>query len=201
MAGSQTAPLDGEREEVMALVSGASLEMSPREQDAIPAATRPRRLCLGVSSSSAPPAVSYHDIVDAAVALRRRGLEPVPHVAARGLTGFTQLNDMLARAAVRGRRSSRAGDRRRSRSTLRAVPRQLRRAVSGFVRNAVFGNIEPRRLSRRLASAHPLNRRWIARSPRQAGFDAAVRVRDTGDHAVRVRARLGAWLAACVAWP
>ena len=32
---------------------------------------------------SSPPAVSYHDIVDAAVALRRRGLEPVPHVAAR----------------------------------------------------------------------------------------------------------------------
>ena len=48
---------------------------------------------------SAPPAVSHHDIVSAAVALRRRGFEPVPHVAARSLVGFTQLNDLLARVA------------------------------------------------------------------------------------------------------
>lgn len=82
----------------MALVSGASLEMSPRELDAIAPAAEflPPGTDVYVSS---PPAVSHHDIVGAAVALRRRGFEPVPHVAARGLVGFTQFNDLLARAA------------------------------------------------------------------------------------------------------
>jgi methylenetetrahydrofolate reductase (NADPH) len=98
MAYPQATPNDGEREAVMALVSGASLEMSPREQDAIAAATEVLAPRTAVFVSS-PPAVSYHDIVGAAVALRRRGFEPVPHVAARSLTGFTQLNDLLARAA------------------------------------------------------------------------------------------------------
>jgi methylenetetrahydrofolate reductase (NADPH) len=89
---------DGERAAVMALVSGASLEMSPREREAIaPAAAF---LAPGTEVFvSAPPAVSHHDIVSAAVALRRHGFEPVPHVAARALVGFTQLNDLLARVA------------------------------------------------------------------------------------------------------
>jgi len=69
---------------LMALVAGASLEMSPRERDAVvPAA---QFLAPGTECSSArPPAVSHHDIVSAAVALRRHGFEPVPHVAARSL--------------------------------------------------------------------------------------------------------------------
>ena len=82
----------------MALVAGASLEMSPRERDAIAAAAEFLRPGTEVFVS-APPAVSHHDIVSAAVALRRRGFEPVPHVAARSLVGFTQLNDLLARVA------------------------------------------------------------------------------------------------------
>ncbi len=82
----------------MALVSGASLEMSPRERDAIPEAADFLAPGTEVFVSS-PPAVSHHDIVGAAVALRRHGFEPVPHVAARTLVGFTQLNDLLARAA------------------------------------------------------------------------------------------------------
>ncbi len=82
----------------MALVSGASLEMSPREQDAVATAAEVLEPGTTIFVSS-PPAVSYHDIVGAAVTLRRRGFEPVPHVSARGLTGFTQLNDLLARAA------------------------------------------------------------------------------------------------------
>jgi methylenetetrahydrofolate reductase (NADPH) len=89
---------DGERAAVMALVAGASLEMSPRERDAVvPAA---QFLAPGTEVFvSSPPAVSHHDIVSAAVALRRHGFEPVPHVAARSLIGFTQLNDLLARVA------------------------------------------------------------------------------------------------------
>lgn len=83
---------------VAALSRGASLEMSPREKSAIAEAARvlPRGTEVFIS---APATVSHHDIVDAAVALRRHGLEPVPHVAARGLVGFTQLNDLLARAS------------------------------------------------------------------------------------------------------
>jgi len=92
------ATIANERDAIMALVSGASLEMSPRERDAIAAAAE--YLPPGTEVFvSAPPAVSHHDIVSAAVALRRRGFEPVPHVAARSLVGFTQLNDLLARVA------------------------------------------------------------------------------------------------------
>jgi methylenetetrahydrofolate reductase (NADPH) len=91
-------PNEGVRAAVMALVAGASLEMSPREVDAIAPAAEflPSGTEIYISS---PPAVSYHDIIGAAVALRRRGFEPVPHVAARGLAGFTQFNDLLTRAA------------------------------------------------------------------------------------------------------
>jgi methylenetetrahydrofolate reductase (NADPH) len=87
-----------ERDAIVALVSGASLEMSPRERDTIAAAADYLTPGTEVFVSS-PPAVSHHDIVSAAVALRRRGFEPVPHVAARSLVGFTQLNDLLARVA------------------------------------------------------------------------------------------------------
>jgi methylenetetrahydrofolate reductase (NADPH) len=91
-------PGDGERAAIMALVSGASLEMSPREQNAIPASAEFLAPGTEVFISS-PPKVSHHDVVSAAVALRRRGFEPVPHLAARGLVGFAQLNDLLAQWA------------------------------------------------------------------------------------------------------
>jgi methylenetetrahydrofolate reductase (NADPH) len=92
------AAISDERHAIMALVSGASLEMSPRERDTIAAAAE--YLSPGTEVFvSAPPAVSHHDIVSATVALRRHGFEPVPHVAARSLVGFTQLNDLLARVA------------------------------------------------------------------------------------------------------
>jgi methylenetetrahydrofolate reductase (NADPH) len=96
--GPDASPNDGVRAAVMALMSGASLEMSPREVDAIAPAAEflPPGTEVYISW---PPAISHHDIVNAAVALRRRGFEPVPHVAARGLVGFTQLNDFLARVA------------------------------------------------------------------------------------------------------
>ena len=92
------ASADAERDAVMALIVGASLEMSPRERDAIAPAAEFLAPGTEVFISS-PPAVSHHDIVSAAVALRRHGFEPVPHVAARALVGFTQFNDLLARAA------------------------------------------------------------------------------------------------------
>jgi methylenetetrahydrofolate reductase (NADPH) len=89
---------DSERAAIMSLMAGASLEMSPREQDAVASATA--FLAPGTEVFiSAPARISHLDIVSAAVALRRQGLEPVPHVSARALSGFTQLNDLLARAA------------------------------------------------------------------------------------------------------
>jgi methylenetetrahydrofolate reductase (NADPH) len=98
MAYPQAAANDDERAAVMALVSGASLEMSPRERNTIAAAAEFLTPGTEIFISS-PPKVTWQDIVSATVALRRHGFEPVPHVAARGLTGFTQLNDLLARAA------------------------------------------------------------------------------------------------------
>ena len=92
-------PIPGdERGAIMALAAGASLEMSPRERDGIAPAAEFLAPGTEVYVSS-PPAVSHHDIVSAAVALRRHGFEPVPHVAARGLSGFTALSDFLARAS------------------------------------------------------------------------------------------------------
>jgi len=86
------------RDTVMALAAGASLEMSPRERGHIERAEA--FLAPGTEIFvSAPPAVNHQDIVLSAVTLRRHGFEPVPHIAARSLPGFTQLNDMLARLA------------------------------------------------------------------------------------------------------
>jgi methylenetetrahydrofolate reductase (NADPH) len=45
------------------------------------------------------PGDNHHRSVAAAATLRRNGLNPVPHVAARYLTGVTQLQDFLARLA------------------------------------------------------------------------------------------------------
>ena len=43
------------------------------------------------------PGDNHHRSVAAAASLRNKGLNPVPHVAARYLTGLTQLQDFLAR--------------------------------------------------------------------------------------------------------
>src|SRR5215469_7431942 len=42
------------------------------------------------------PGDNHHRSVAACATLRRAGLNPVPHVAARYLTGLTQLHDFLA---------------------------------------------------------------------------------------------------------
>jgi methylenetetrahydrofolate reductase (NADPH) len=45
------------------------------------------------------PRDSHHGMVDTATALRAAGFVPVPHVTARNIASFTQLNDFLARLA------------------------------------------------------------------------------------------------------
>jgi methylenetetrahydrofolate reductase (NADH) len=47
-----------------------------------------------------PASVTHHDIVAACVKLRRGGLTPMPHIAARRLASFTQARDFFRRAAV-----------------------------------------------------------------------------------------------------
>ena len=119
--------------EVMALIVGASLEMSPRERDAIAPAAEFLAPGTEVFISS-PPAVSHHDIVSAAVALRRHGFEPVPHVAARSSGGLHPVQRPTGPGRRRGGRPARTGDRRRSRATRRTVSCQSRSAGTGPVR-------------------------------------------------------------------
>jgi methylenetetrahydrofolate reductase (NADPH) len=47
-----------------------------------------------------PPRVTHHDSLAACARLRRAGFEPVPHIPARQLLGFSQANDFLARAVT-----------------------------------------------------------------------------------------------------
>ena len=88
----------GRSRRIAALLAAASIEISPRDD--------PGRDGLGELLPSGasvfvdfPGSATHHDIVAACVKLRRAGLTPVPHVAARRLASFTQARDFLARAA------------------------------------------------------------------------------------------------------
>jgi len=87
-----------ERDRVAALIRECSIEISPRD----PAAEQACRELLPPGMSvyvNHGPRDTYQEIVAAAARLRRAGFNPVPHLAARYLTGVTQLNDFLARAS------------------------------------------------------------------------------------------------------
>jgi methylenetetrahydrofolate reductase (NADPH) len=86
------------RARLLALAGAASLEISARDRTA-------DLLCrdlLGQGRSvyiTHAPTDTTPGMVAAAVRLRRAGLNPVPHVAARAIASYTRLNDYLARAA------------------------------------------------------------------------------------------------------
>lgn len=80
------------------LLSGASIELSARDPLAGPALRELFQPGAAVFINF-PGNDTHHGVVQAAVRLRRAGFEPVPHVAARYLLGYTQLNDFLARVA------------------------------------------------------------------------------------------------------
>lgn len=92
-----TPPPDNQRRRVAELLRGISLELSARERGA-------EQLCRGFLPPGTAvyinfaPDDSYHAVVETAARLKRAGFRPVPHVAARYLTGLTQLDDFLARA-------------------------------------------------------------------------------------------------------
>jgi methylenetetrahydrofolate reductase (NADPH) len=87
-----------ERQRIIELVRDASLEVSARDPLAGAALGDLVRAGTAVYINYAP-GDTHHGIIAAAARLRRAGFVPVPHVAARSLIGFTQLNDYLARLA------------------------------------------------------------------------------------------------------
>jgi methylenetetrahydrofolate reductase (NADPH) len=91
----------GERENserVHALLRDWSMELSARDTKALDATAD--HLPAGASLYlNWIPGDTHHRTVAAAVKLRAAGINPVPHIGARHLTGFTQLQDFLARLA------------------------------------------------------------------------------------------------------
>ena len=84
------------RQRLARLVADASLEVSPRDPFA---GERLRELFAPGMTVFVdyPASVTHHDIVAACRGLRRAGFIPVPHLAARHLSSFTQASDFLRR--------------------------------------------------------------------------------------------------------
>src|SRR6267378_1832916 len=87
-----------ERRNIQALLAGASLELSSRDPAEIDACADLLEPGTAVTISM-PPGQTYHGIVALAARLKRAGLRPVPHVAARRIASRDALDDYLARAA------------------------------------------------------------------------------------------------------
>ena len=92
------AAADRMRARVAALIAGASIELSPRDEWA---GRRLRDLFAAGTGVfvNHPGSVTHQHIAAACARLRQAGFEPVPHVAARRLASFTQANDFLRRIA------------------------------------------------------------------------------------------------------
>ncbi len=84
--------------DLRALLRGFSLEVSARDTQAIDRAAELLPPGTEVYLNWIP-GDTHHRTIAAAAKLRRAGLTPVPHVAARFLSGFTQLADFVARLA------------------------------------------------------------------------------------------------------
>lgn len=88
----------GPRADHCSLLRGFSLEVSPRDTGAIDQAADLLPAGAEVYLNWIP-GDTHHRTIAAAARLRQAGLAPVPHVAARFLSGFTQLADFVARLA------------------------------------------------------------------------------------------------------
>src|SRR6266571_990154 len=89
---------DDERRSIQALLAGASLELSSRDPAEVDACADLLEPGTAVYISM-PPGQTYHGTVALATRLRRAGLRPVPHVAARRIASRDALDEYLARAA------------------------------------------------------------------------------------------------------
>jgi methylenetetrahydrofolate reductase (NADPH) len=86
------------RERIVALVRRGSIEVSARD----PLAGEGLRAIVDPGTTvfiNYAPGDNHHGIIAAATRLQRAGFEPVPHIVARHLASFTQLNDYLVRIA------------------------------------------------------------------------------------------------------
>jgi methylenetetrahydrofolate reductase (NADPH) len=86
-----------ERRSIVALLAGASIELSscdPAEIDACDGLIEPGTAVY----ISMPPGQTWHGTVALAARLRRRGFRPVPHIAARRIASRAALEEFLARA-------------------------------------------------------------------------------------------------------
>lgn len=88
-----------QRRRLAELISGCSIEISPRDDLA---GDRLRELLDPGTTVfvNHPGSVTHHDIVAACVRLRRAGFTPIPHIAARRLASFTQARDFVERATA-----------------------------------------------------------------------------------------------------
>jgi methylenetetrahydrofolate reductase (NADPH) len=87
-----------ERTVIAAFLARASLELSSRDPAEIDACADLLEPGTDVYISF-PPGQTYHGTVALAARLKRAGLRPVPHFAARRIAGREALEDYLARAA------------------------------------------------------------------------------------------------------
>ncbi len=86
------------RRAIVDLVRGCSIEISPRRAPSVDLCRQ--FLDAGTSVYLTHVAGDVHDrIVPLTIELRKAGFNPVPHIAARSLAGFRQLDALLARAA------------------------------------------------------------------------------------------------------
>src|SRR5206468_2594376 len=92
------ASTDNERRNIQLLLAGASLELSSRDPVEINACADLLEPGTAVYISM-PPGQSYRGNVALATRLKRAGLRPVPHVAARRIASRDALDQYLARAA------------------------------------------------------------------------------------------------------
>jgi methylenetetrahydrofolate reductase (NADPH) len=92
-------PADPRRRRAAELIAAASIEVGSQDVLSGGMLDAPIRRGTTVFVNHSASA-GHHDIVAACAALRRAGLVPVPHVAARRLTSFTQARDFLQRAAA-----------------------------------------------------------------------------------------------------
>src|SRR5882762_2866722 len=89
---------EDERRNIQALLVGASLELSSRDPAEIDACADLLEPGTAVYISM-PPGQTYHWTLALATRLKRAGLRPVPHVAARRIASRDALDEYLARAA------------------------------------------------------------------------------------------------------
>jgi methylenetetrahydrofolate reductase (NADPH) len=97
MARARTAPPTAE-EELAQLLRGYSIEVTTHSRSAVELCRT--HLAVGTEVYIAfVPGETYHAVAAVAARLRAAGFEPVPHITARSIAGFTQLGDFLARLA------------------------------------------------------------------------------------------------------